>query len=520
MLFNVPTLRDRAAIYVRISADKTGEAKGVARQQTDCESLAARLALRVVRVYADNDVSAYSGRKRPAYLEMLEDIQAGEIDVVLAWHTDRLHRAPIELETYVRLLEEHKVTTHTVTTGEIDLSTASGRMHARQLGTLARYESEHKSERISRKMLEKAMSGEYHGGTVRPFGFEPDGITHRPDEADEIRKMSDALIAGESIGSIIRDLNSRGIKSVRGNEWRYVTVRALLLRARNAGLRIHQSEVIGKAVWEPIISPSKLAMVERILFDPSRRTTKNSGRRHLLSGVAKCGVCGKGMKSGGSKTRYGTPFKVYRCCTTRNMDKLDSFIEHLAIRVLGNQPWDRESPSEDVSGLKKEIDEIENEMVESAKSRAAGKITLAQLEAMNDSYNERLAALHERLADASPVPAGIFVGVPNDVDFRSLSRDRQRTIIKAMFDIWVMPIGKGSNKRGVTLEDGLDVTPIGEFVHGHSNLDEALMAIRFTPQQGRQILRALGDVQHHAARSEATAFGHPNSTTVIPSALA
>jgi hypothetical protein len=52
----------RAAIYVRISSDRTGAGLGVARQEEDCRALCERLGWQVVRVYPDNDVSAYSGK--------------------------------------------------------------------------------------------------------------------------------------------------------------------------------------------------------------------------------------------------------------------------------------------------------------------------------------------------------------------------------------------------------------------------------------------------------------------------
>src|SRR5882724_1805720 len=89
----------RGAIYVRISRDRAGAGLGVARQEEDCRALAARLGVEVAAdaIYSDNDLSAYSGKPRPRYLAMLEDIRAGLIDVVLAWHTDRLHRSPGEL---------------------------------------------------------------------------------------------------------------------------------------------------------------------------------------------------------------------------------------------------------------------------------------------------------------------------------------------------------------------------------------------------------------------------------------
>src|SRR4051812_25184649 len=95
----------RAAIYARISHDGTGDAAGVQRQEADCAALAAARGWDVVGVYVDNDVSAYSGKPRPEYRRLLGDLRAGLVDVVVAWHPDRLHRRPVDLEEFIDVLE-------------------------------------------------------------------------------------------------------------------------------------------------------------------------------------------------------------------------------------------------------------------------------------------------------------------------------------------------------------------------------------------------------------------------------
>lgn len=77
---------------------------GVARQERECRALAKQRGLRVVGVYTDNDISAYSGRKREHYQRLLRDIEAERVDVVLAWHTDRLHRRLRDLLDYTDLV--------------------------------------------------------------------------------------------------------------------------------------------------------------------------------------------------------------------------------------------------------------------------------------------------------------------------------------------------------------------------------------------------------------------------------
>lgn len=79
----------RAAVYVRVSQDRAGEGLGVERQREDCLVLAERLGWEVRDVYADNDVSAHSRKPRPEYQRLVRDIEAGEVDAVVAYRPDR-----------------------------------------------------------------------------------------------------------------------------------------------------------------------------------------------------------------------------------------------------------------------------------------------------------------------------------------------------------------------------------------------------------------------------------------------
>src|SRR5690242_10380323 len=116
--------RRHAAIYTRISNDREGAGLGVQRQEEDCRDLAKALGWTVARVYQDNDISAYQRKKpRPGYNQMLKDLQSGEIDAVIAWHSDRLHRRTAELETFIQIIEASGAEVSTVRGGQVDLST-------------------------------------------------------------------------------------------------------------------------------------------------------------------------------------------------------------------------------------------------------------------------------------------------------------------------------------------------------------------------------------------------------------
>src|SRR4051812_13990279 len=96
-------------------------------------------------------------------------VQAGELDVVVAWDPDRLHRSPAELEAFIAAVERAGVEVVTVQAGRWDLSTASGKLVARMLGSIARHESDHKSERVRRALQQNAGAGRSHGRV--PYGW-------------------------------------------------------------------------------------------------------------------------------------------------------------------------------------------------------------------------------------------------------------------------------------------------------------------------------------------------------------
>src|SRR5947209_1128271 len=112
----------RAAIYCRISQDRSDEGLGVTRQEQDCRAQAKRRNWTVSEVFVDNDISAYATTRRrktrPAYERMMDAIRAGAVGAIIVWHPDRLHRTPRELEDFIDLIEAHKVSVATVTAGD------------------------------------------------------------------------------------------------------------------------------------------------------------------------------------------------------------------------------------------------------------------------------------------------------------------------------------------------------------------------------------------------------------------
>ena len=116
------------------------------------------------------DDGGFSGGNvnRPALKELLTDIEAGQVDVVVVYKIDRLSRSLCDFADLSRTFERHGVSFVSVTQ-QIDTSNPAGRMLLNILMTFAQFEREMTSDRIHDKVLATRKKGVWSGGTV-PYG--------------------------------------------------------------------------------------------------------------------------------------------------------------------------------------------------------------------------------------------------------------------------------------------------------------------------------------------------------------
>jgi site-specific DNA recombinase len=441
-------MRNAVAIYARISQDRSGEGFGVQRQLKDCRAEAERRGWLVAEEYIDDDISAYSGKVRPAYRRMLDHIRDQERDAVIVWHLDRLHRRPIELEEFVQVCAVGGITDVVTLYGDVNLASGDGLLMARLLSAVAASESDAKSRRTRRKMQELAERGLPHSGGVRPFGFAADRMTHNQAEADVIRQVVARFVAGESVASLVRWLDESDIRTVTGKPWRSPTVRNILKSPRNAGLCEHRGQVVGPAAWEPIITREQHAKALAILEDPTRRTNR-AARRYLLSGLLRCGLCETKMWSM-SRHEYDT--RRYLCRSgpdfggcgkvTVTAPPLEQLISEAVLMRLDSSDLaaalaGRHHDDETSAALSEDIASDEAQLQELSGLWAAKDITTSEWSVARKHIESRLQANRRRqsaLTGTTVLDGHIGNATALRSQWASLNLNRQRAIVKAVLD--------------------------------------------------------------------------------------
>lgn len=389
----------RAGLYLRISKDATGESLGVTRQKEDCEALAAALGWTVVEIYTDNDISAY--KHRPGYKRMLEDITAGRIDALAAWAPDRLYRRTADLESLIDVIEKHGISVRTVKAGDLDLTSAYGRMIARILGSVAAGEGEIKAERWKRSHRQRREAGMVVRTGTRTYGYERDGRTVIPEEAEIAREIAERIRSGTPILRMATDLEDRGIVGTKGKAWTTQGIKRYLLNPRIAGWSTLGGEIVAEGDWPPIIDRETWEEVRAML---SARTRPYVPRKALLTGLLFCGACGQRMI-----TSKGPSGRNYRCPARPGM------------RGCGR-----------VSVVALPVEEVVEEYAQGRLADPGVRARLAQLQQQSPEARAELADLELRiteLEDTLDTP-----GVPVQTILRAVERakDRQAELMRGI----------------------------------------------------------------------------------------
>lgn len=463
----------RVAAYLRQSMDRDGNEYGIERQRKDVETLVAQRGWAIVETFVDNDVSATSRKPRPAFDRMMQLVDEGGVDVIVSRHVDRLLRKLAELESVMERCQAHGVVIVTASDG-VDTSTDGGRLVARILASVGQGEVERKSARQKSATVQAAAQGRWIGGR-RAFGYEADGVTIRPGEAEAIREGYTMILAGEPVTAVMRAWNDRGLKSTQNkrdgspNTWARGGTRDVLLNPRNAGLRRHRPEnsheafrqnpeafIVGRAEWPGVVDEDTWRAAVRILVSPDRRRPAINAQA-LLTGVGRCGRCAADgidstMHTGGARRHYRT----YRCKTNpshlaRQAEPIEEYVEAVMVERLSRpDALSVFAPTVEAvtRDLGAEADTLRRRLNDLAEDYADGAVTRQQFRTANDRVRSRLGELETEMATAGAADLVAPLVTSGDVAaaWADLTTPRKRNVIDALAVVTMLPLGRGRHR--------------------------------------------------------------------------
>ena len=409
----------RAAIYARLSKDRSGLSVNVGIQEAEAREYAAEHGHEVVAVHSDNDLSAsrYSSKPRPGYEALWRAIESGSVEAVIVTEMTRLYRRLEELLDLIHLAERTNLKSIETTDGVgYRLNTGEGIHAAVAAINNAVLESRKISDRQRRKQAAKAREGLSHGGR-RAFGYRSGNMELDEDEADILRQMGDRLLAGHSFKEIAYWCNDQGFTTSEGKLWHSVTVRNTLRRVRYAGIREHKGSQY-PAQWPAVFDHETWERMELVIrTNAGKYGDRPKARKYLLTGLVYCGKCGMPLNGATKRDRPDRPLRrTYYCrlngdtqrkrgCggVVRNADALEAWItEAVLYRLdtpqLANLLREDSSKNDQLRGLLDRRAAQKERINEILDAYAAGEITKPELGRLKPRAEQALADIERQIS--------------------------------------------------------------------------------------------------------------------------
>ena len=363
--------------YVRMSTDKQEDSPQ--QQKAEITKLAARDGYRILRWYEDHGISGAKTHKRPEFRRMIRDAEErGDFRAILCWDQDRFGRFDsIEAGEWVSPLRRVGVELVTVCQGRIDWDDFAGRLIYQ-----ITQEGKHRflvdlSRNALRGMIRFAKQGHVLG-MATPYGYDRLYFNAAGEEVCRIRRRerfrkprdwTARLVPSadrqevETLRWLFRtfvttphsarwlavDLNRRKVPSPNGKEWDWTHVKTLLKHPvylgwltygrDSAGMYHHvsddgelapsqRSSKRGGSDFAPIIvRDNHEPLIDQATFDAAQAKLKERSkvrggptRRHLLSGILRCGHCGGilcGSQGSHGRSDKNRRYTYYKCKRAR-----------------------------------------------------------------------------------------------------------------------------------------------------------------------------------------------------------
>ena len=336
---------------------------------------------------------------RPALKRLLADIEAGQIDCVVAYKLDRLSRSLLDFARIIGIFEKHHVSFVSITQ-QFNSATSMGRLVLNVLLSFAQFEREIISERTRDKIAATRRKGKWSGG-LPVLGYDVDSQVLRlvvnPKEATQVRAIFDLYLKHQALLPVVRELERRGWRTkawvtrkgrkLGGQPFVKSNLHKLLTNATYAG-KLRYKKELHNGEHPAIVDPAQWQKVQELLQRHRHRgSTERNRSGAILKGLLYCRPCGSAMSP--TYSSKGSKHYRYYICTNAQKRGWD----HCPSQSVPAGPMER-IVREQISKVGQNLERLQKILTEASQQR---HVRLTVLDSEQRRLERELQILTENL---------------------------------------------------------------------------------------------------------------------------
>lgn len=441
----------KCVIYVRVSTEMQVDGFSLDGQRNVLKKYAEREGMIIKKIYEDAGKSGKSIEGRPAFKEMMKDIEDGlDINYILVYKLSRFGRNAADILNSIELIQTYDINLIATEEG-IDSSQTSGKLLISVLSAVSEIERENILEQTMNGRKEKARQGGWNGGFA-PYGYKKvnKDFIIVPEAAEQVKFIYDTYINdGMSMQAIAREMNNRGMKRICEDEnsntrWYRTSVKSIIINPfykgtiafgrrtrvkvkgkRNKFVRVSTDNYISSTgKHQAIIDVETWNRAQEIVEERSKKSESTPYHRvYLLSGLLKCPCCGGNMVGISNKwtrkdgiTRHRSFYKCINAikeeslnkCTNKdrlNADEIENYVidrikEITTTGELAEKLKEQLEEEIDSSSLEKQLIDLQKHMQKLNASKDSIIFDIDNLDYTDKHFDRKRSDLNKRLDDA------------------------------------------------------------------------------------------------------------------------
>ena len=239
----------RVAAYCRVSTDDPNQTSSYELQKNHYEEyIKEHPGWELVGIYADEGISGTSLAHREEFHRMLDDCNAGKIDLIITKSISRFARNTVDSISTVRQLAQLKRPVGVLfETENLFTLNQTSEMILTVLSAAAQEESHTKSEIMNISIEHRFSRGIFLTPELLGYDKDEDGnLVINEDEAETVKVIYYLYLNGFSISEIADLLTEYGRKTKLGNtEWNPGSIMKIIQNERHCG------DVLARKTWTP-----------------------------------------------------------------------------------------------------------------------------------------------------------------------------------------------------------------------------------------------------------------------------